>query len=123
MPKYHTNQRAIEHGSKRLARVAFRSVRQAPLSESPQDGGCKWSTPGALPPATTFKCKFVAQMTSLSSSEQLAGAPSAAHGSAAAEKEAATGEPSSGRHNNKLDGEETRSNSDGAGCPRPAPSF
>jgi hypothetical protein len=57
---------------------------------------------GALPLATAFKCLFVAQTTSLSSSEPLAGTASAADGSAAAEKEAATGEPGSGRHNNKL---------------------
>jgi hypothetical protein len=72
------------------------------LLRHPQDGGYNRSTPGALPLATKFKCKFVAQITSLSSSEPLAGAASAADGSTAAEKEAVTGEPGSGRHNNKL---------------------
>jgi hypothetical protein len=61
-----------------------------------------WTPPGALPLAKTFKYKFVAQTTSLSSSEKLVGAASAADGSAAADKEAATGEPGSGQHNNIL---------------------
>jgi hypothetical protein len=57
---------------------------------------------GALPLATTVKCEFVAHTTSLSRSEPLARAASAADGSAAAEKEAATGEPDGSRHNNEL---------------------
>ncbi len=59
-------------------------------------------TRGDLPLATTFKCKFVAQTTSLSSSEPLVRAASADYGSAAADEEAATGEPCSGRHNKEL---------------------
>ncbi len=51
---------------------------------------------------TTAKCEFVAHATSLSRSEQLARAASAANGAAAAEKEGATGEPDGGRHNNEL---------------------
>jgi hypothetical protein len=62
----------------------------------------KRSTPGALPLATTVKCEFVAHVTSLLRSEQLARAASAADGSAAAEKEGATGEPDGVRHNNEL---------------------
>jgi hypothetical protein len=65
-------------------------------------GGYKRSIPGALLLATTFKCKFVAQMTSLSSSELLACVASAVDGSAAADEEAATGESGSDRHNNTL---------------------
>jgi hypothetical protein len=67
-----------------------------------QDRGYTWSTPGALPLATTFKCKSVAQATSLSRSEPLASAASATDGSAAAKKEAATGKPDGGRQNNEL---------------------
>jgi hypothetical protein len=65
-------------------------------------GEKKLKHPGALPLATTVQCEFVAQATSLSRSEQLARAASAADGSVAAEKEAATGEPDGGRHNNEL---------------------
>ncbi len=58
--------------------------------------------PGVLPPATTVKCQFVAHATSLLRSEPLARAASPADGSVAAEKEAGTGEPDGGRHNNEL---------------------
>jgi hypothetical protein len=58
-----------------------------------------------LPLATTVKCEFVAQATSLSRSEQLARAASAADGSAAAEKEGATAEPDGGRHTSNHDNE------------------
>ncbi len=49
----------------------------------PQDGGYKRSTYGALHLATSFKCKSVAHTTSLSGSEPLAGAASAADSSSA----------------------------------------
>ncbi len=61
--------------------------------------GTSGLSPGALPLATKFKCKSVVHATSLSRSEPLARAASASDGSAAAEKEAATGEPDGGRHN------------------------
>ena len=62
----------------------------------PQDVKYKRSTSGALPLASTFKCEFIVGRTmSLSSCESMAGA---------ARQEAASGEPSSGRHNNKLIG-------------------
>ncbi len=67
------------------------------LPRHPQDGGYKRFNPGALSLVTTFKCKYVAQITSLSSCESLAGTASAVNGS-----KAATGEPSSSRHSNKL---------------------
>ncbi len=67
------------------------------LPRHPQDGGSKRSTPGALPlETTTFKREFVAQTTSLSGCEPQ-GRCSAANGSAAADEEAATGEPGRGR--------------------------
>ena len=62
------------------------------LPRHPQDVNYKRSTSGALPLATTFKCEFVAWTMLLSSCEPLAGA---------ARQEAASGEPSGGRHNNK----------------------
>ncbi len=61
----------------------------------PQDVKYKRSTSGALPLVSTFKCEFVARTMSLSSCEPLAGA---------ARQEATSGEPSSGRHKNKLIG-------------------
>ena len=68
----------------------------SPTTRHPQDVKYKRSTSGALPLASTFKCEFVVGRTmSLSSCEPLAGA---------ARQEAASGEPSSGRHNNKLIG-------------------
>jgi hypothetical protein len=72
----------------------------ARLPRHPQDAGYKRSNPVALPLATTVKREFVAHATSLSRSEQLARAASAADGSAAAEKEGATGEPDGCRHTN-----------------------
>ena len=68
----------------------------SPTTRHPQDVKYKRSTSGALPLASTFKCEFIVSRTmSLSSCEPLAGA---------ARQEAASGEPSSGRHNNKLIG-------------------
>ncbi len=55
----------------------------------PQDVKYKRSTSGALPLASTFKCEFVTLTMSLSSYELLAGT---------ARQEAASGEPSNGRH-------------------------
>ncbi len=63
------------------------------LPRHPQDVEYKRSTSGALPLATTLKCEFVAQTMSLSSCEPLVGT---------ARQEAASGEPSSCRHNNEL---------------------
>ncbi len=65
------------------------------LPRHSQDVEYKRSTSGALPLAATFKCEFVARTMSLSSCEPLAGA---------ALQEAASGQPGSGRHNNKLIG-------------------
>ncbi len=65
------------------------------LPRNPQDVKSMRHTSGALPLATTLKCEFVARTMSLSSCEPLAGT---------AHLEAASGEPSSGRHNNKLIG-------------------
>jgi hypothetical protein len=62
----------------------------------PHNLKCKRSTSGALPLASTFRCEFVVGRTmTLSSCEPLAGA---------ACQEAASGEPSCGRQNNKLMG-------------------
>jgi hypothetical protein len=58
-----------------------------------QDVKYKRSTSGALPLESTFKCEFVARTMSLSSCEPLVGA---------VRQETASGEPSSGRHKNKL---------------------
>ncbi len=70
------------------------------LPRHPQDVKNKRSTSGALPLASTFKCEFVARTmsVSLSSCEPLEGA---------ARQEVASGEPSSGRNNNKLIGSRT----------------
>ncbi len=54
--------------------------RTCQLPSHPQDGGYKRSTSGTPWLATTFKCEFVAQTTSLSSCEPLAGAASARGG-------------------------------------------
>ncbi len=97
-----SSQRILDSNSLREQSLHLSTKTSWRVQNPTTDGGHNRSTPGAVPLAKTFKCKFVAQTTLLSSSEPLAGTASAANGSAAADEEAAFGEPSSCLHNNKV---------------------